>query len=771
METIAQRGIPHHSTTLVSLAAVGAIPVRAGDPSQRQGHVTPDHDCDNGALDRSLGKVQEGNGFAVQQRVLLVAPQPFYQDRGTPIAVEHVLRALSEIGYRVDVLTLPGGCDIDIPGVRYFRVSNPLRLRPLPIGFSLRKLWFDVHLFFALRKRLRACRYVAVHAVEEAAFLAALVARRYRAPVLYDMQCSMAEQMAQVPFLRNPLARRLLNACERWLIRHTQLTVGSMGLAERVRAATPRAQVQEWRYPSETPSVSGESVSRLRRELQVAPDQDVVLYSGTFEDYQGLPAFIAAASVVHSKVPDTVFVLVGAEPANRVGVADRLAAALPPTAYRLVDRQSHDALPVYLALATVVVSPRVFGGNLPIKILEYLAAGCAIVATSIPAHRVLLDQHLAELPEPTVQDVAAAVVRLLGDPSRVARLQANARRFAEDHLSWHAFRDSVRAMYRGLVPEYERFPRLVSVIIPARNEAAAIANLVPAVLAQQQDNLDVEVIVVDDGSEDETGMAARRAGARVVSIEDNRGGNPAAARNVGAAAATGDPIVFMDADCTPRAGWLEMLLAAHATGAACVGGSLALPSGLPASARWDYYCGWYHVHPGRPAGTVPNHPPCNLSVTREAFAGTTGFVEQQPIAYAHEELAWQSEMRRAGQVIYFEPRAVVYHWNRPGFGNLLRRNYRWAFSAIESKAEAGVARMAWLYRFPRLLIASSVLLAPIQTAYIIGCWLRIGVVEPLLIFPAILSARFAYAAGMMAGGVDWLKRRGTTLAPARPRWE
>ena len=172
--------------------------------------------------------------------------------------------------------------------------------------------------------------------------------------------------------------------------------------------------------------------------------------------------------------------------------------------------------------------------------------------------------------------------------------------------------------------------RLLSVIIPARNAEEVIADLVHRVLGQRVKGVTVEVVVVDDGSTDSTAERARRAGARVVSIDDEQsgGGNPAAARNRGAAASGGDPLVFLDADCTPRPGWLAALLQGHSAGAEAVGGSLGLPEGLSLTARCDYYCGWYHVHPRRPAGVVGQHPPGNLSVRREAFSRTSGFHER-----------------------------------------------------------------------------------------------------------------------------------------------
>jgi glycosyltransferase involved in cell wall biosynthesis len=311
--------------------------------------------------------------------------------------------------------------------------------------------------------------------------------------------------------------------------------------------------------------------------------------------------------------------------------------------------------------------------------------------------------------------------------------------------------------------------RRISVIIPARNEATFISRVVRAVLVQRPVGCDLEVIVVDDGSTDGTAEAARRAGAAVIA-GPGPAGNPAAARNRGARAAAGDPLIFLDADCIPADGWLAAILEAHEGGATVVGGALDLPPGLSASARCDYYCGWYLVHSRRPPGDVPHHPPPNLSVRRAPFLASSGFTEQQPFAYTNEERAWQAEVRRAGHRIYFEPRAVAYHYNRPGFGNLLRRNYRWAYTAIESKSCTGAARLAWIYRYPRVLIAASLPLALAHTAFILWCWVRAGRFEPVLMAPAVLASRIAYAAGMAAGGLQWLRRR-DPRAMYQPRWQ
>ena len=303
-------------------------------------------------------------------------------------------------------------------------------------------------------------------------------------------------------------------------------------------------------------------------------------------------------------------------------------------------------------------------------------------------------------------------------------------------------------------PQYAR----VSVIIPAFNEAAHLAAVVGAVRRQATAGVEVEVVVADDGSVDGTVEVARAAGARVLRT-DRASGNPGAARNRGARAATGDPLIFLDADCVPAPGWLQAILAAHARGHAVVGGSLDAPPDLPASARCDHYCGSYHVHPGRRAGFVPNHSPANLSVRRALFFATPGFTERLPVADGHEELAWQAELLRQGHRIYFEPRAVVRHRNRPGLGNLLRRNYRWGYTAVASKAGSEAARFRWLYRRPALLVAASAPFAFAHTAYTLGCWARAGVFEPIAMLPAVLAARAAYALGLAVGATRWMTGR------------
>jgi glycosyltransferase involved in cell wall biosynthesis len=279
--------------------------------------------------------------------------------------------------------------------------------------------------------------------VEESAFLAVGLTGRGGPPVIYDMQSSLAEQMAEIRPFKNRLARRLLQAAEAWLVRSATVVVTSPGLAERAQSAGPRARVHEWRYPGLVAEVAPESVTRARRELGIRPGQPVVLYTGNFSHYQGLSLLFDAIPSVLEDVPDTVFVFVGANGSRRTEKLRGLAERLPRAAYRLVARQPRERIPTFLAMATIAVSPRIYGSNLPSKVLEYMAAGRALVATSIPAHWTVLDDGLAVLAEPEAASLAEAISGLLRDPERIETLEANVRAYAQEHLAWKGFVDTV----------------------------------------------------------------------------------------------------------------------------------------------------------------------------------------------------------------------------------------------------------------------------------------------------------------------------------------
>ena len=386
-------------------------------------------------------------GRIAARRILVVAPQPFYEDRGTPIALRQVLQAASELEYRVDLLTFPVGSDVHLPGLRTLRAGNPLAIRSVPIGLSIRKLLLDVSLVRTMGRQLSRETYTCIHALEEAAWPALVLARRHRIPLLYDMQSSLPEQLRKHAPARVPPMPLLLRKAERWLLSRADLVVASSGLGDRVRHSAPMTRVREWRFPSKPGEVSTFESLALRRQLGLAQDAPVVLYSGTFETYQGLDELVAAIPAVLAAVPNARFVLVGADRLAGASLPDEAEELTRSGALTVVERQPRNAMPVYLAMADVLVSPRAFGGNLPLKIFDYLAAGRPIVATDISTHREVLTRETAMLVQPSSAALADGIVSILRSPARARELGHAARQYALEHLGWARFVRTVGEIY------------------------------------------------------------------------------------------------------------------------------------------------------------------------------------------------------------------------------------------------------------------------------------------------------------------------------------
>ena len=142
-------------------------------------------------------------------RILMIAPEPFFQPRGTPFSEYYRARALTELGHEVDMVTYPIGEDVSIPGLRIFRTPGLPGVRNVPIGPSLTKIPLDGMIFASSVRRLMAERYDLLDCHEEAGLMGVLLSRLFRVPTVYDMHSSLPEQLGNFRYTRSRLLRSL----------------------------------------------------------------------------------------------------------------------------------------------------------------------------------------------------------------------------------------------------------------------------------------------------------------------------------------------------------------------------------------------------------------------------------------------------------------------------------------------------------------------------------------------------------------------------------
>ena len=156
--------------------------------------------------------------------ILMIAPEPFFEPRGTPFSEYHRIKALVEQGHVVDLVTYGHGADVTLPNLRIVRVPR-LPLSRVPIGPSFPKILLDLLLVITALRQSRRARYDVVHSHEEAAIFGTWLARRLGIPHLYDMHSSLPQQLGNFAFSKSKLMTRALSWMERLVIRRSKVVI------------------------------------------------------------------------------------------------------------------------------------------------------------------------------------------------------------------------------------------------------------------------------------------------------------------------------------------------------------------------------------------------------------------------------------------------------------------------------------------------------------------------------------------------------------------
>src|SRR5262245_2231281 len=130
----------------------------------------------------------------------MLAPEPFFEPRGTPFSEFHRIKALTALGHHVDLVTYPIGRDVSLPNLRIVRSLRPPFVRSVPIGPSAVKVVLDLFMLPTILRVALAGRYDAIHSHEEMGLIGVWLSRLLRVPHLYDMHSSLPQQLSNFKF-------------------------------------------------------------------------------------------------------------------------------------------------------------------------------------------------------------------------------------------------------------------------------------------------------------------------------------------------------------------------------------------------------------------------------------------------------------------------------------------------------------------------------------------------------------------------------------------
>lgn len=388
----------------------------------------------------------------------MVSPQPFFEPRGTPISVYQRLEALSALGHEIDLLTYHVGKDVEFPNVRIHRVPTIRFIQHVRVGPSRAKILLDVLVFFKAIHMLIIKRYDVIHSHEEASFFSMFLAWIFRTSHLYDMHSVLSKQLANFNFGNIPLFIAIFEVLERMVLKTCDavITVGS-DLEKYVRIVDQNIRVvtiENIALHAYQTSVQPDAVKRLESKHFLEGRLPIV-YTGTFERYQGLDMALDCIHIVKREFPNVVFLFVGGKNQQAQEWNEKACNQNLQDHAIFLDVVSPEESMIYLACAHVLISPRLDGTTTPLKIYSYLHAERPIVATSITAHTQVLTQDTAMLVEPNKNAFAQGILQVLKDSALAEWLGRNAYQYAGEKFSHQDYKSKVNQIYRSLSLELE----------------------------------------------------------------------------------------------------------------------------------------------------------------------------------------------------------------------------------------------------------------------------------------------------------------------------
>lgn len=382
--------------------------------------------------------------------VAVVAACPFPAPRGTPIRIQRLAEAVAARGHRVHVVTYHYGSGETAPELtthRTPRVTTYHKLAPGPTYVKLALL--DPLLVLKLRRILRRYPVDVIHAHHFEGLLVAQAARLGTSiPLVFDAHTLL---MSELPFYRLGLPLRAKRFIAAAFDRHLPV------MADHVVTVTDR--IRERLLQLRAVSEDGVTVVRNGADLHLFKQHSsgrgkgttaspTLIFTGNLAPYQGIDLMLMAFRKVLDRRRDVRLTIVTDSSFDQY---DALARDLGIRNSIDVMQASFEEVPEQLATATVAMNPRTECDGIPVKLLNYMAAGKPVVSFAGSAPGVRHGESGWLVPDGDIDGFAEGALTLIRNGELADALGSGARRFVEAQHNWDRSAEVIEKIFRRLI--------------------------------------------------------------------------------------------------------------------------------------------------------------------------------------------------------------------------------------------------------------------------------------------------------------------------------
>ena len=384
-------------------------------------------------------------------RVLMIAPTPYFADRGCHVRIYEEARALMSLGHEVCIVTYHLGRDM--PGVRVVRTPPISWYGKLEAGPSWHKPYLDILLLWKSLFEARSFRPHLIHAhLHEGALIGFVLKRLLRLPLLFDYQGSLSGESVNHGFFSDKsLVMRVFKGLERFIDNCADLIITSSDKGR-------QELIHDWNIAPEkvTNLIDGVdtdifypcSRSEARRELGIADDAKLVFYLGLFNRYQGVDLLLDVISLVKAEAPDVRFLLMGFPDQEYRNKAAEMGIDGVIT---FTGRVSYDRAPFFLSAGDIAVSPKLALTEANGKLFNYMACGLPSIVFDNPVNREILGDDGIYVEHGSKALLAESIISTIRNSERINSLSEQVRERSIKQHSWDARSKQLDSAYRALL--------------------------------------------------------------------------------------------------------------------------------------------------------------------------------------------------------------------------------------------------------------------------------------------------------------------------------
>ena len=368
------------------------------------------------------------------ERILHVAPTPFFSDRGCHIRIRGLVMGLDSLG--ADNLVCTYGLGNDVPEVETVRCPKIPGYSKTSAGPSFFRFIADPLLVFTVAGRIRKYRPVILHChLHEGVligWLAKYLALKPRLRIVFDVQGGLESELVSYGHLKSSWLRKIVHAIEGFIIRRADayscsseasvaLLVDDFGVEPSIVAHVPDG--------------ADVSLAGAGDRGDGGGSQPIAIYTGGLSESKGLSMLMEIIRVSAERNPDLRFLIVGYP-------TDELQAFLDEHQLQnceLAGRIPFEQLGEYLNKADVCIEPKsAETSEASGKLLNYMSSGRPTVCFDTPNNRAIMADSGFFAEQPTAASFVDQLATVIANPAIAAERGARARELIEQQYSWRS---------------------------------------------------------------------------------------------------------------------------------------------------------------------------------------------------------------------------------------------------------------------------------------------------------------------------------------------